>query len=31
VAKVVSKFLSERSLPKDSKVFTIIGHYDDMR
>lgn len=31
MAKAVSKFLSERSLPKDSKVFTIIGHYDDMR
>ncbi len=31
VSKAIATFLKERSLPKDSKIFTIIGHYDDMR
>ncbi len=27
----LTTFRKERDLPKDSKVFVVIGHYDDLR
>ena len=31
MASAVSEYLKEHSLPKDAKIFVILGHYDDMR
>ena len=31
MASAISEYLTEHSLPKDSKIFVILGHYDDMR